>query len=176
MWWTSSIFTSIAGAAVNLASPPLTSPTALFAPESRCCSCSPGKRTRPPRPQTKIRPSKAEELAPATSQLADVKPSPSLPSLPSLPSAPRSPSAILIAGTTAVGKSAVALAVAERLGGEIISVDSMQVYPGLDIGTANTSPDGRRRVRPHLVDVVELGEPFDAARFARLAHDAVADG
>ena len=82
---------------------------------------------------------------------------------------------ILIAGPTAVGKSAVAVALAERIGGEIISVDSMLVYRGLDIGTAKPSHRERELVRHHLVDVVELNEPFDAARFSRLARAAVAD-
>ncbi len=82
---------------------------------------------------------------------------------------------IRIAGSTAVGKSAVALALAERIGGEIISVDSMQVYRGLDIGTAKPSIEERRRVRHHLIDVVDLTEPFDAARFSTLARAAVAD-
>src|SRR5437763_4806584 len=82
---------------------------------------------------------------------------------------------ILIAGPTAVGKSALALALAGRLNGEIVSVDSMQVYRGLDIGTAKPSPEERKRVRHHLIDVAELNEPFDAARFTRLAHAAVAD-
>src|SRR5881394_3207045 len=82
---------------------------------------------------------------------------------------------ILIAGPTAVGKSAVALALADRIGGEIISVDSMQVYRGLDVGTAKPSPAARQRVRPHLIDVVELNDLFDAARFSKLAHAAVTD-
>ena len=82
--------------------------------------------------------------------------------------------AILIGGPTAVGKSAVALALAERIDGEIVSVDSMQVYLGLDIGTAKPSPSDRRRVPHHLIDVVEVNEPFDAARFVRLARPAVA--
>jgi len=56
---------------------------------------------------------------------------------------------ILIAGPTAVGKSAVALELAEKLRGEIVSVDSMQVYRGLDIGTAKPSPEVRRRIRHH---------------------------
>ena len=85
------------------------------------------------------------------------------------------PRSILIAGPTAVGKSAVALALAERIRGEIISVDSMQVYRGLDIGTAKPSPRERQRVPHHLIDVVDLHEPFDAARFSRLARAAVAD-
>jgi tRNA dimethylallyltransferase len=85
------------------------------------------------------------------------------------------PCSILIGGPTAVGKSAVALALAERIGGEIVSVDSMQVYRGLDIGTAKPSAQERQRVRHHLIDVVELNEPFDAARYSRLARVAIAD-
>ena len=54
--------------------------------------------------------------------------------------------------------------------GEIISVDSMQVYRGLDIGTAKPSPAERARVPHHLIDVVDLTEPFDAAQFISLAH------
>src|ERR1700692_4059151 len=80
---------------------------------------------------------------------------------------------LLLAGAAAVGKSEVALLLAERLKGEIISVDSMQVYRGLDIGTAKPGAAERARVPHHLIDIVELTETFDAARFARLAHDAV---
>src|SRR5437667_3395822 len=82
---------------------------------------------------------------------------------------------VIVAGPTAVGKSSAALSLAERIGGEIISVDSMQVYRGLDIGTAKPSPQERRRVRHHLIDVLEVNEPFDAAQFSKLAHVAVAD-
>ncbi len=80
---------------------------------------------------------------------------------------------IFIAGPTAVGKSEIALALAEKVGGEIISVDSMQVYRGLDIGTAKPSAAERARVPHHLIDVVELHEPFDAAKFVELANQAV---
>ena len=79
------------------------------------------------------------------------------------------PRPLLLAGPTAVGKSAVALLAAERLGGEIISVDSMQVYRGLDLGTAKPTPAERARVPHHLIDVVELTQPFDAAQFAESA-------
>ena len=82
---------------------------------------------------------------------------------------------VFIAGPTAVGKSEIALALAEQLGGEIISVDSMQVYRGLDIGTAKPSPADRARVPHHLIDILDLTESFDAAQFARLAHRAVAE-
>jgi tRNA dimethylallyltransferase len=74
-----------------------------------------------------------------------------------------------------VGKSEIAARLAGKLGGEIISVDSMQVYRGLDIGTAKPSPEERARVPHHLIDVVDLTESFDAARFIELAHRAVAD-
>jgi tRNA dimethylallyltransferase len=77
-----------------------------------------------------------------------------------------------IAGPTAVGKTALALALAERLNGEIISVDSMQVYRGLDIGTAKPTPEERVRVQHYLIDVVDLAEPFDAAKFVKLASEA----
>jgi tRNA dimethylallyltransferase len=85
------------------------------------------------------------------------------------------PRLLLLAGPTAVGKSAIALLLAEKLGGEIVSVDSMQVYRGLDIGTAKASRADRARVPHHLIDVVEVSEPFDAAQFVRLASQAVAD-
>src|ERR1035437_2646161 len=85
------------------------------------------------------------------------------------------PRPLLLAGPTAVGKSDIAVLLAERLGGEIVSVDSMQVYRGLDIGTAKASLVERARVPHHLIDVVDLTEPFDAAQFIGLAHRAVAD-
>lgn len=82
---------------------------------------------------------------------------------------------LLLAGPTAVGKSEVALLLAERLDGEIISVDSMQVYRGLDLGTAKPTAADRQRVPHHLLDVASLAEPFDAARFVALAQSAVED-
>src|SRR5438876_4497770 len=80
-----------------------------------------------------------------------------------------------LAGPTAVGKSEVALLLAERVGGEIISVDSMQVYRGLDIGTAKPAAEERKRVPHHLIDVMDLTEPFDVAQFVTRAHRAVAE-
>ena len=91
------------------------------------------------------------------------------------PSAVLTPRLLLLAGPTAVGKSAIALRLAEKLGGEIVSVDSMQVYRGMDIGTAKPSPADRARVPHHLIDVVEVTAPFDAAQFVQLARRAVAD-
>jgi tRNA dimethylallyltransferase len=83
------------------------------------------------------------------------------------------PAPIFIAGPTAVGKSEIALQLAEQLGGEIISADSMQVYRGLDIGTAKPSPAERARVPHHLIDICDLTENFDAAQFVRLAQKSV---
>ncbi len=83
------------------------------------------------------------------------------------------PTPIFLAGPTAVGKSEIALLLAEKLGGEIISADSMQVYRGLDIGTAKPSPAERARVPHHLIDICDLTENFDAAQFIRRAQKAV---
>ena len=82
---------------------------------------------------------------------------------------------IFLAGPTAAGKSEIALALAEKICGEIISVDSMQVYRGLDIGTAKPSAAERARVPHHLIDVADLAEPFDAAQFVELAGKAAAE-
>lgn len=85
----------------------------------------------------------------------------------------RSLAPIVLAGATATGKSAVAMELAELVSGEIISVDSMQVYRGLNVGTAKPSAADQARVRHHLIDVVDLQESFDAARFVILAEAAV---
>lgn len=82
-------------------------------------------------------------------------------------------SPIFLSGPTASGKSAVALALAVELDGEIISVDSMQVYRGLDLGTAKPSPAERDLVPHHLVDQVDLTDTFDVARFLAGAREAV---
>ena len=74
-----------------------------------------------------------------------------------------------------MGKSAIALLLAGRLNGEIVSVDSMQVYRGLDIGTAKPSATDRAHIPHHLIDVADLTESFDAAKFAALAHRAVTE-
>lgn len=85
------------------------------------------------------------------------------------------PEPIVLTGATGSGKSAVALELARRWGAEIVSVDSMQVYRGLDIGTAKPSMGERAEVPHHLVDVVALTESFDAARFVALATEAIRD-
>lgn len=81
--------------------------------------------------------------------------------------------ALFLAGPTAVGKSAIALALAQRIPAEIVSVDSMQVYRGLDIGTDKPDLATRRTVAHHLIDVVSLTESFQVARFVDLAGQAV---
>lgn len=80
-----------------------------------------------------------------------------------------------IVGPTAIGKSAVALEVATRMEAEIISVDSMQVYRGMDIGTSKPGLHYRQAVPVHLVDVAGLNEMFSVARFKKLADEAVED-
>lgn len=82
---------------------------------------------------------------------------------------------LVVAGPTAVGKSGVAMAVAERLGGEIVIADSRQVYRGLEIGTAKPTPAERRRVPHHLVDVVDVGERYTAADYAADGRRAIAE-
>ena len=82
---------------------------------------------------------------------------------------------IAIAGPTAAGKSAVALHLAQRLEGEIISVDSMQVYRGMDVGTAKPSRGERQLVPHHLIDILDISERFDAAQFVRRAEAVMAD-
>ena len=76
---------------------------------------------------------------------------------------------VFIVGPTASGKSAIALELADRLGAEIVSADSMQVYRGMDIGTAKPTPAERRQVPHHLLDVCDINEPFDAKQFIELA-------
>ncbi len=78
-------------------------------------------------------------------------------------------------GATATGKTALALEIAEAVAGEIVSVDSMQVYRGMDIGTAKATADERRRVAHHVIDVADPDDPLDARRYAQLADAAVAD-
>ena len=85
------------------------------------------------------------------------------------------PRALAIAGPTASGKTAFALACAARYGGEIVSVDSALVYRGLDIGAAKPTPAERARVRHHLIDVRDPWEAYSAADFARDARVAIDD-
>jgi tRNA dimethylallyltransferase len=79
-----------------------------------------------------------------------------------------------VVGPTASGKSALALRLARELGGEIVSCDSLQVYRGLDVGSAKATLAERALVPHHLLDVVEPHEPFSAADYSRLARGALA--
>ena len=85
------------------------------------------------------------------------------------------PSLIVIAGPTGVGKSRVALDLAERIGGEIVSADSRQVYRQMDIGTAKPLPEERCRVPHHLIDVVDPDQEFTLAHYRDLATAAIKD-
>jgi len=82
---------------------------------------------------------------------------------------------LVLAGPTASGKSALAVALARRLGGEIVNADSQQVYRRLDVGTAKPTAAERAAVPHHLLDAVEPGEGMDAVRWAALADRAIAD-
>ena len=84
------------------------------------------------------------------------------------------PTVVVLAGPTAGGKSALALKLAEALGGEIVNADSMQVYRRLDVGTAKPTRAERARVPHHLLDVVEPDEQYSAGRYAEEARAAVA--
>ncbi len=80
---------------------------------------------------------------------------------------------IAVVGPTASGKSALALRLAKGRGGEIVSCDSLQVYRGLDVGSAKASADERRRIRHHLLDVVDPDQHFSAADYARRGRAAL---
>src|SRR5438128_9995703 len=82
---------------------------------------------------------------------------------------------IAILGPTATGKSALALAVAERFGGEIINCDSTAVYRGFDIGTDKVSAADRRGIPHHLIDIAEPTEEYTAAQYARDAAAVIRD-
>ena len=85
------------------------------------------------------------------------------------------PKIIVVCGPTAIGKTAVGIALAEKCGGEIISADSMQVYKYMNIGTAKPTPQERARIPHHLVDVVEPDAHFDAVRYASMARKTAMD-
>ena len=82
---------------------------------------------------------------------------------------------LAVVGPTGVGKSALALTLARRHGGEIVNVDSRQVYRGMDVGTAKPSPEDRASVPHHLYDVADPDDEFSLVRFLTLARDAIAD-
>ena len=85
------------------------------------------------------------------------------------------PKILAVVGPTASGKSALALALAQRLGGEIISCDSMQVYRRMNIGTAKPDAEERGRVRHHMIDLAEPDRDFSCAEYVPLAAEAIED-
>lgn len=89
--------------------------------------------------------------------------------VPIAPSAPP-PFFVALIGCTGIGKSAIAVELAKAVQGEIVALDSMQVYRDLDIGTAKPSPAEQEGIPHHLISLVNPDEPFTAADYARLAH------
>ncbi len=82
---------------------------------------------------------------------------------------------VAVVGPTGSGKSELALRIAGEFGGEIINCDSLQIYRGLDIGTAKLTPAERRGIPHHLIDLLQPDQPFSAGEYARLARRALAD-
>ena len=82
---------------------------------------------------------------------------------------------VIIAGPTATGKSALAVRLAKKINGSIISCDSMQVYTGMDIGTAKISPEEREDIPHYLIDVLDPSEDFNIATFKSMANTAIKD-
>jgi tRNA dimethylallyltransferase len=82
---------------------------------------------------------------------------------------------IIISGPTAVGKTSISIKMAHRLNGEIISADSMQVYKGMDIGSAKIMPEEMDGIRHHLIDILEPDKNFDVQMFQKLASEAIKD-
>ncbi|MET0711495.1 MAG: tRNA (adenosine(37)-N6)-dimethylallyltransferase MiaA [Jiangellaceae bacterium] len=88
---------------------------------------------------------------------------------------PVRPPVVAIVGPTAAGKSDLAVELASRLPGEVVNADSMQVYRGMDIGTAKPTPVERRGIRHHVLDVLDVAEPATVAEFQSLARAAIDD-
>ena len=82
---------------------------------------------------------------------------------------------LVITGPTATGKTALSVALAEKLNGEIISADSMQIYKGMDIGTAKVSPEETRGIPHHMVDIADPRESFSVSRWVDMAAEACED-
>jgi len=91
------------------------------------------------------------------------------------PSQDSKPALILLVGPTAVGKTEIAIQLAERINGEIVSADSRLFYRGMDIGTAKPTPQQQARVPHHLIDIAEPDENLSLADFQQKAHAAIAD-
>jgi len=85
------------------------------------------------------------------------------------------PPIVAVVGATASGKTALSLDLAERLGGEVVNTDAMQVYRGMDIGTAKLPPDERRGIPHHLLDTLDVRDPATVAQFQEWAREAVVE-
>jgi tRNA dimethylallyltransferase len=105
-----------------------------------------------------------------------VRPSPAPPAeAPSAEAVAAAPPIIAIVGPTGSGKSDLAVELALRLGGEVVNADALQFYRGMDIGTAKITPEERRGVPHHLLDVLEVTEEASVSRFQAWAREAIAD-
>ena len=82
---------------------------------------------------------------------------------------------LCLLGPTAVGKTEIAIQLAQRLNAEIISVDSRQIYRQMDIGTAKPTPEEQQAARHHLIDCIDISQPFSVADYQSLADTAIAD-
>ncbi|EYF02188.1 tRNA (adenosine(37)-N6)-dimethylallyltransferase MiaA [Chondromyces apiculatus] len=82
---------------------------------------------------------------------------------------------VVVVGPTASGKTELAVRLAERFGGEVVSADSVQIYREFDVGSGKPSAEERARVRHHLVDALDPHDAADAQRFAQMAGEAIAD-
>ena len=80
---------------------------------------------------------------------------------------------VIIAGPTAIGKTDISLKLAKLINGEIISADSMQVYRGMDIGTAKITTDEMQGIKHHLIDVLDPHEDFNVVTFQNMAKEAI---
>lgn len=80
---------------------------------------------------------------------------------------------IVIAGPTAAGKTDISIALAQSIGGEVVSADSCQIYRGMDIGTAKASPEQRTLIAHHLIDICDIDEPCNVAQFSDYASNAI---
>lgn len=101
--------------------------------------------------------------------------SPLPPPPPSDNTGPKKPKVLVLTGPTAVGKTAVSLQLAKRLGGEIISADSVQVYKGLDVGSDKIPVSQRMGIPHHLIDILDPSDEFSAGDFYHKARQATAD-
>jgi tRNA dimethylallyltransferase len=87
----------------------------------------------------------------------------------------KKPPLIIVTGPTAVGKTALSVELALRIGGEIISADSMQVYRGMDIGTAKVREEEKKGVPHYLIDILDPDEEFNVTIFKQMAEECIAD-